>query len=61
MRIPHPNPPSNLPLHPIPLGLPSVPAPSTCLMHADGILMKIKVKDMKIDIIEIKVYKNCCI
>ena len=31
--IPHPNPPSHLPLLPIPLGLPSAPAPSTCLMH----------------------------
>ena len=31
--IPHPNPPSRLPLHPIPLGLPSAPALSTCLMH----------------------------
>ena len=31
--IPHPNPPSHLPLHPIPLGLPSAPGPSTCLMH----------------------------
>ena len=31
--IPHPDPPSHLPLHPIPLGLPSVPGPSTCLMH----------------------------
>ena len=31
--IPHPNPPSHLPLHPIPLGLPSAPAPSTCLMQ----------------------------
>ena len=31
--IPHPDPPSHLPLHPIPLGLPSAPAPSTCLMH----------------------------
>ena len=31
--IPHSNPPSHLPLHPIPLGLPSAPAPSTCLMH----------------------------
>ena len=30
--IPHPN-PSHLPLHPIPLGLPSAPGPSTCLMH----------------------------
>ena len=25
--------PSHLPLHPIPLGLPSAPGPSACLMH----------------------------
>ena len=31
--IPHPDPPSRLPPHPIPLGLPSAPALSTCLMH----------------------------
>ena len=31
--IPYPNPPSHLPLHLIPLGLPSAPGPSTCLMH----------------------------
>ena len=31
--IPHPDPPSHLPLHPIPLGLPSAPGLSTCLMH----------------------------
>ena len=31
--IPHPSRPSHLPLHPIPLGLPSAPGPSTCLMH----------------------------
>ena len=31
--IPHPDPPSHLPLYPIPLGLPSAPGPSTCLMH----------------------------
>ena len=31
--VPHPNPPSHLPSHRIPLGLPSAPAPSTCLMH----------------------------
>ena len=31
--IPHPDPPSHLPLSPIPLGLPSAPGPSTCLMH----------------------------
>ena len=31
--VPHPNPPSRLPPHTIPLGLPSAPALSTCLMH----------------------------
>ena len=31
--VPHPHPPSRLPPHPIPLGLPSAPALSTCLMH----------------------------
>ena len=31
--IPHPDPPSHLPPHPIPLGLASAPALSTCLMH----------------------------
>ena len=31
--IPHPVPPSLLPLYLIPLGLPSAPGPSTCLMH----------------------------
>ena len=31
--VPHPNPPSHLPLHPIPLGLPSAPGLSACLMH----------------------------
>ena len=31
--IPHPDPPSHLPFHRIPLGLPSAPSPSTCLMH----------------------------
>ena len=31
--VPHPNPPSHLPLHPFPLGFPSAPVPSACLMH----------------------------
>ena len=31
--VPHPNPPSHLPLHPFPLGFPSAPGPSACLMH----------------------------
>ena len=30
--IPHPNPPSHLSLHPIPLDLPSAPGPGTCLI-----------------------------
>ena len=32
--VPHPDPPSHLLLHPIPLGLPSAPGLSACLMHA---------------------------
>ena len=31
--VPHPIPLSHLRLHPIPLGLPNAPGPSTCLMH----------------------------
>ena len=31
--VPHPDPPSHLPLYPLPLGLPSAPGPSACLMH----------------------------
>ena len=31
--VPHPDPPSHLPLHPILLGLPSAPGPSACLLH----------------------------
>ena len=31
--VPHSDSPSHLPLHPIPLGLPSAPGLSTCLMH----------------------------
>ena len=31
--VPHPEPHSHLSPHPIPLGHPSAPAPSTCLMH----------------------------
>ena len=34
--VPHPDPPSRLPPHPIPLGLPSAPALSTCLMYPTG-------------------------
>ena len=31
--VPHPDTPSHLPLHPLPLGLPSALGPSACLMH----------------------------
>ena len=31
--VPHPDPPSPLPLHLLPLGFPSAPGPSSCLMH----------------------------
>ena len=31
--VPHPDPPSHLPLHPLPLGFPSAQGPSACLMH----------------------------
>ena len=31
--VPHPDPPSHLPLHPLPLGFPIAPGPSACLMH----------------------------
>ena len=31
--VPHPHPPSHLPLHPLPLGFPSAPGLSACLMH----------------------------
>ena len=31
--VPHPDPLSHLPLHPLPLGFPSAAGPSACLMH----------------------------
>ena len=31
--VPHPDPPTHLPLHTLPLGFPSAPGPSACLMH----------------------------
>ena len=31
--VPHPDPPSHLPLPPLPLGFPSAPGPRACLMH----------------------------
>ena len=37
--VPHRYPPSRLPPHPIPLGLPSAPALSTRLMHPTGLVI----------------------
>ena len=42
--VPHPNPPSHLPLHPIPLGLPSAPGASTCLMHTKMVMITLYAK-----------------
>ena len=54
--IPHPNPPSHLPLQPIPLGLPSTPGPSTCLMLYDPPprILEIKAKINKWHLIKLK-------
>ena len=40
--VPHSNPPSHLPLHPIPVGLPSAPGPSACLMHPNWAVWLLK-------------------
>ena len=40
--VPHPDPTSHLPFHPISLGLPSAPGRSTCLMHPTCILSRVK-------------------
>ena len=37
--VPHPDSPSHLPLHPIPLGLPSAPAPSTVSCIQPGLVI----------------------
>ena len=53
--------PPHLPLHPIPLGLPSAPGPSTCLMHRAwaGDLLKIKVIFRGISDLGIKELVGC--
>ena len=38
--VPHPDPRSHLPLHPLPLGFPSAPGSSACLMHMMTFWMK---------------------
>ena len=52
-RLPHPDPPSHLPLHPLPPGLPRAPGPSACLMHPtwlvicfSWLIVSLKVKHM---------------
>ena len=62
--VPHPDLPSHLSLHPVPLGLSSAPALSTCLMHptwAGEILydpppriLEMKAKINKWDLIKLK-------
>ena len=37
--VPHPDPPSHLPLHPIPLGLPNAPGPSTFSCIQPGLVI----------------------
>ena len=37
--VPHPDPPSHLPLHSLPLGLSSAPGPSACLMIQPGLVI----------------------
>ena len=41
--VPHPDPPSHLPLRLISLGLPSASGPSTCLMHPTWLFCPLKV------------------
>ena len=54
--IPHPNPPSHLPLHPIPLGLPSAPGLSTCLIlhYGNNVRQKANSKQFLIQVWVIK-------
>ena len=49
--IPHPDPPSHFPLYPIPLGLPSAPGLSTCLMPR---ILETKAKINKWDLMKLK-------
>ena len=41
--VPHPDPPSHLPLHSLPLGLPSAPGPRACLMNEYSRLVSFKI------------------
>ena len=45
--IPHPDRPSHLPLHLIPLGLPSAPGPSTCLMQRNFLNQRLRTLNLR--------------
>ena len=49
--IPHPDPPSHLPLYLIPLGLPSAPGPSTCLMHQPGLVICFTIDNIHVSML----------
>ena len=46
--VPHPEPPSHLPLHPIPLGHPSAPAPSTVSCIEPGLAIRFTCGDLHV-------------
>ena len=46
--IPHPDPPSHLPLYPIPLGLPNAPGPSTCLIHPTWLVICFTIDNIRV-------------
>ena len=46
-RIPHPDRPSHLTVHPIPLGLPSAPGPSTCLMQRNFLNQRLRALNLR--------------
>ena len=52
--VPHPDPPSHLPLYPIPLGLSSAPGPSTCLMHQPGLVICFTLDNIRFDAVLLK-------
>ena len=49
--VPHPDPPSHLPLYPIPLGLPSAPALSTCLMHPTWLVICFTLHSIRVSVL----------
>ena len=49
--IPHPNPPSHLPLHPLPLGLPSAPALSTVSCTQPGLAICFNLNNVHVSML----------